>query len=309
MISYLLALISLVSATPKLFCYWESWSAYTTDFAAGLSTVPIKSGTTPGCDTVLLAFSDFTVGTDSNGNPTFGYINDQVLPNSTTFGHDQLLSAINTIHSKGGQVFISLGGNAFGLSAITTVAQANTFADSFSAALDHYGLDGVDFDINDSQASTTVLETMIARIKSNSPTKQIMFTIPAMGSYFNPWKQVLLDSLAHIDFVQNLFYDYYWSGYDLTTIDLANLASLGVPASKIVINLMPGCHDATSEPHTTTQVASDISALVKSNGNAGVGIWTVNRDTATRTNLSGCLYVTGLPSGTFVNTISGVLNA
>lgn len=309
MIFAFLALTNLVSACsqPDLFCYWEVWNTHKPDYASQLQGVPIRNTTHHGCNVVMIAFNDFTIGTDGLGRPIFGYINDQTMPNSTTFGHDNLLNSVNKIKSYGGKVYVSVGGATFSHGAITTNAQANAFADALALAIIHYGMQGVDFSQMNPASSEPILERIIKRIANNYPSIKIMYTIPAMGSYFDPWKTLLINTITKIDYVQTLFYDYYWLGYSLST-DLTNLQTL-VPSSKIVIGIMPGCHDAAAEPLTTVPVATALAMQTCDDGNAGVAVWSVNRDTTTRTGLAGCLYVTGLASGTYTTALSTELSS
>jgi hypothetical protein len=198
------------------------------------------------------------------------------------------------------------------LNSITTVEQADAFADKLSAALDHYGLGGVGFNHMSSADSALIMERIIARLNTlrteNSALEyKIMYTIPATGTWTDPWMTVLA-SHANFDSLQVLSYD-HGSDY-LLEDDLANLAALGVPDSKVVIGIMPGCHDVISEPKTTVQDAEDIADMVVANDYNGVAIWAANRDALVRPYFDAvaypgdCKYYTGEPNGTFMTAVS-----
>jgi hypothetical protein len=144
---------------------------------------------------------------------------------------------------------------------------------------------------------------MIKRLSNLYPAYKIMYTIPAMGSYMAPWSTVLTDAGDKIDYVQNLFYDYYWLGYNLDT-DLVHLLPIITAKGKIVIGIMPGCHDAESEPNTTVPIAKDLATKVKTSGYAGIAIWSANRDTDVREGFTGCPYLTGETSGKYIAAVS-----
>mmetsp|Transcript_11162 Transcript_11162/g.21946 ORF Transcript_11162/g.21946 Transcript_11162/m.21946 type:complete len:308 (-) Transcript_11162:3667-4590(-) len=303
MIFNILAFASIASAcNPSLFCYWESWTLDQSNFASDLSGVPANNATSHGCDVILIAFNDWTIFKDSLNRNVFGFVNEQVQVNATDYGFEQLQNDINKLKSYGAQVWLSVGGTSFSTNGtITTNAQAQAFADALGLTLVSLGLTGVDFSQMDPGSSGPILEKIIKRLKNNFPAIKIMYTIPALGSFFDPWKTVLTNVINKIDYVQNLYYDYYWLGYNLAT-DLANLGTL-VPDSKVVIGIMPGCHDAISEPLTTVADAITVADLTVDEGYAGVAIWSANRDTTSRTGLEGCVYATGLPSATYINAV------
>jgi chitinase len=348
MIIGLLSLLSLAAAsvrTPRLFCYWESWNQFKVDdFANELDKVPIKTANRKGCDVVIVAFNDFKLSTDCDNKPIFGFINEQSAADLAIFGFERLRLAIAEVHRKGAKVYVSLGGSTFTTTGvINTPAQAVDFIDHLAHALKSYGLDGVDFSHINSKSSAAIQTRMIKRLKSKYPAYKIMYTIPAMGSYFAPWSTVLEDARDKIDYVQTLFYDYNWLGYNLDT-DLAHLLSVIKHEDKIVIGIMPGCHDAptqsknssissssldtadikldapadalakdishdliqdaVNEHVTTVKKTRTLTQKVIDEGYSGIAIWSANRDTDKREGYEGCPYFTGEPDATFIRAVS-----
>jgi hypothetical protein len=127
-------------------------------------------------------------------------------------------AAVKTVHDNGGQVYVSLGGTVSSYQQkITTFTEANDFIHELAAALHEYEIDGVDFNSMDPAASASTMEHMIKRLKYKYPAFKIRFTIPSIGMSFDPWRTVLVNAIDKIDYVQTLYYDYYWLGFGLLT--------------------------------------------------------------------------------------------
>jgi chitinase len=308
--------IAAVSAVPaKLYCYWDTWSMWNhAQYVNDLIEVPILQGSTKGCNIVIMAFSQYSITTDTSSNPLFGYLNSQTASDYLTFDHDHLKAAVDAVKAKGGEVWVSLGGSGLFLSTyISTTAAADAFAIKLSDAVTHYGITGIDLSHQYSGDTAVLMGRIIQKLKdlrtaTPALNYKVMYTIPAKATALEPWKTVLA-SHANLDAVQILDYDYYDPTY-LLSDDLTRLTTLGVPNSKVVVGIMPGCHDDINEAHLTVQGAKLIAKLVKNTPYNGVGIWSANRDALTRppyTSIADpeqCKYFTGLADGTYMVAVS-----
>lgn len=313
--------IAAVSAVPaKLYCYSETWSMWNNaQYVNDPIEVPILQGSTKGCNVVILAFSQYSITTDSSSNPLFGYINSQTASDLLTYDHDHLKATVDGVKAKGGEVWVSLGGAGLFLSSyISTTAEADAFAVKLSDAVTHYGITGIDLSHQYNGDSAVLMRRVIKKLKdlrtaTPSLNYKVMYTIPAKATALEPWKTVLANH-ARLDMVQILDYDYYDSTY-LLSDDLTRLTTLGVPNSKVVVGIMPGCHDDINEAHLTVDGAKLIAKLVKNTPYNGVCIWSANRDALTRppyTDVSDpqqCKYFTGLADGTYMVAVSTKLTS
>jgi hypothetical protein len=307
-----LILISLLSAADALApftgCYWEVWQQHlTTDYAASVSTIPISPPLAGNsARRVGIAFADYGFSTDSEGSLLIRYLNEQVTSNWSTFGFDRLSSSISSVNNRGGRASITFGGAIFSWkSSITTSAQASTFSSNVVTLASAHGIDSVEFSHVDPGASPTIFKNFVDGIKTLSPSIEITYTIPGKSPFLSPWRDALTDNKDNLSFVQIMAYDTYSLFYTLQT-DIDELVNLGIAKSKIIIGILPGCHD---EPFNFTSAddISNIASLVKRQGLAGIFMWSCNRDTNHRSSDSSCLFQTGLPDAFFLSLTSSKL--
>lgn len=279
--------------------YWESWNfARPLDYGSLLSSVPIVSNSS-GYNMVLLAFSDFIINRDLQNRTEFSFINDQ-YNNGSKYDFDALKADIDVLSAQGAFVLVSVGGSSFSFkNSIKTTAQADKFVADLAEAMATLGLHGVDFSHVDASADFNMLGYIIEGLRALNDTSIIMYTMPAAGIKLEAFSGVLSLAINSIDLVQVTVYDYYWGGYDYQS-DFEAMISAGVDSSKLMLGIMPGCHDAKSENTTVEDTVSYTNYAIE-NGMAGVAFWSINRDTANRTVLTDCLFQTGLPDGTFVD--------
>lgn len=107
-------------------------------------------------------------------------------------------------------------------------------------------LDGIDFDVQDLADRDIQLYVLKHCRDQLGRNKLISYTIPGTGELHEPYKSVLQQGSQYLDYVNVMCYDVYWSAYD-PTADFQAIEALGVPKSKIVWGVMPGCHDAPNE--------------------------------------------------------------
>ncbi|TRY69348.1 hypothetical protein TCAL_06924 [Tigriopus californicus] len=277
--------------------YWESWvlKDYPDDYCALLKDVPASPiGSTFGANYIDIAFGDYSGG--------FGgvEVNDSVIR-----------EGIEAIHAKGGKVKIAYGGALYSMQIyIQNQMQAMAFAQSLKDVKDNFGIDGVDFDVEDGGVDGQLqMEVMKAVRATCGDDFHISYTLPCLSSQFEPWTSTLVLSHQYLDAVNVMAYDYYWPGYSFDQ-DIAVLEGLGIPRSKMVFGLMPGHHDAGNE-YTSLDEALNSTRFAKSSGLAGMMTWDINRDCDQRKGYpqgDDNLFQTGLPPATFLNTISAEIN-
>lgn len=288
--------------------YWEVWNQFKgTEFANSISQVPVSAaGTGNSAKRVAVAFADYGFTTDAQGNLELKYLNEQVTGSFSIFGFNQLASSISSVRNRGGKASVAFGGATFSWSnTITTSSSASTFGSNVVSLASSHRLDGVEFSHVDPLGTPAIFKNIVDSIRALSTSLEITYTIPGTGPFLSPWKDAITDNLANINFFQIMAYDTYRLSYSFQT-DINELINLGVPASKIIIGLMPGCHD---EPFNFTTLAdlTNAASLAKRRGLAGIALWSANRDTNHRTSLSSCLFQTGLPDAFFINFASSNL--
>jgi len=283
---------------PYVESYWESWDFkdYPEDFAAELKDVPAsKIGSRKGVNIVDLSFGDYSPGLGGLEAPL-----------------DIITEGIAAIHAAGGLVKVAYGGALYSMSQyVKTEEDAVQFCKALKDTFATYHLDGLDLDVEDGGTSPDIQAKLISECRRElGESAHITYTIPALVSNLNPWKDTIARSASILDAVNVMAYDVYWTGYNFT-MDMEGLNAVGIPNSKIVWGLMPGHHDAGNE-YTSVEQARAAADFVNEQGLAGLMTWSINRDTDHRMgNSAGTdnLYQTGLPDATFINAISDQLNA
>lgn len=284
--------------------YWEAWNhGRPDDYSSLLSSVPVFSNTTSGYNLVLLAYSNFMINRDRQNRTTFSFINDQFTSNGTLYDFDALEADIITIREQGAFVLVSVGGSSFTYrNKIKDQADAEKFIADLAEAVTSFGLDGVDFSYFDGMADPILLAYMIVSLKAKlGPASIVMLTIPAVGVYLNSFGEVLVVAGDSLDYVHIAVYDYYWPGYDFES-DFSGLRAIGIPPSKTMFGIMPGCHEDSTEFTSVTNTTSYTEYAV-SKGMAGVILKSIQRDTDHRSNLTDCLYQTGEADGTYLDAV------
>jgi GH18 family chitinase len=128
------------------------------------------------------------------------------------------------------------------------------------------------------------------------PNKLISYTPKSPASTTYPYDEVITGGYQYIDYLSIMAYDYA-PGYRYQD-DVQALIAMGVPASKIVVGLMPGMDDVgvmTSLADITTA-----AQFIKANNLKGIMFWDLNRDLDN---------VTGLGASQATNTAWNVFNS
>ncbi|XWV25786.1 hypothetical protein QJ857_gp1302 [Tupanvirus soda lake] len=254
--------------------YWESWD----------SKVPVNTIVNMKANLIDISFGTFT----QTGINTF--VVSGVEASSSTI--NQLVTAA---HSLGKKVKLSIGGATYPISKfLTSDAAAQGLAQAVANYVKTFSLDGVDYDIEDRPA----VNLQIALIKY---TRQILgsnylisYTAMSPASTTSPWSNVIYGAHTYLNTVSIMAYN-YGPGYTFQQ-DVQNLIGKGVPASKIVVGLMPGRDDVgvlTDLNHIRTA-----ANYIKQYNLAGIMFWSLNRDFSN---------LTGLGSSAATNTAYSIL--
>ncbi len=241
---------------PVIEGYWESWNS-----RDSVSTIVNMHA-----NVIDISFANF-VSTGTHTYQIGGVESDQAT----------IAQLVSLAHSLGKKVKIAVGGATYHLSdKLTTTQDAVGMAQAIATYVQQNSLDGVDFDIEDYPAP----ELQVALIQN---TRQLLgnnalisYTpgTPAATTY--PFNQVIQGAHPYLTDISFMAYDYgVNSGYNYQQ-DVIGLKNMGVPASKIIIGLMPGYDDL----HVMTSVNDIITAAqyVISQGLGGIMFWDLNRD-------------------------------
>jgi len=233
--------------------YWESWNS--------IDSIPTIVGMESNVITV--AFVTFQALSSNTFNIT-----------GLDCTQQQLAQLVSSAHSAGKKVKISVGGATYGFSPfLTSVQAADGMAQAVAAFVTGNSLDGCDFDIEDYPAANLQI-ALLQYVRSYLPNSLISYTPKAPASTTQPYAQVIQGAYSNLTSISIMAYDAY-QGYSYKQ-DIAALISMGIPANKIVIGLMPGRDDIGGE--TTLQDVIIAANYVMSQNLAGLMIWDLNRD-------------------------------
>lgn len=239
--------------------YWESWKADSISLIVNMNV-----------NIIDISFVTF----QSTGNNTF-----QVIGLDTS--QSDLTNFITAAHNAGKKVKISVGGATYPQSSfLTSTAAAQGMANAIAAFVQINNLDGIDYDIEDYPAASLQI-ALLQYTRNALPNAIISYTAKTPASTTTPYKQVITGGFNYFSYTSLMAYDAY-SGYSYAS-DISSLISLGVPANKICLGLMPGLDDT----NVLTSL-SDVQAganYVLTNKLAGLMMWDLNRDLDNATGL------------------------
>ncbi len=248
-----------VSTTPPppttkalLETYWETWN----------STDSINTIVNMKSDIINISFGNFS-RTGTNTYVVAGLDCDQAT----------LTQFITAAHSAGKKVKIAIGGASYPISP-TSTADAAGMAKAVAQFVSQNSLDGVDYDIENTPAAALQVALIQNTRQLLGSNAQITYTPPSPASSTAPWNSVIQSAHTYLDGINIMAYD-YGSSYSYQQ-DTKALISMGVPASKITIGLMPGRDDVGVQ--TTLANITTAANYILSSGLRGIMFWDLNRD-------------------------------
>jgi hypothetical protein len=255
--------------------YWESWNSQ--DSIDAIVNMKV--------DVINISFANFT---------TIGTHQYQIAGVEADQAHIQQL--VNAAHALNKKVKIAVGGATYPLQyQLQTDADAVGMAQAIATYVTNNNLDGVDFDIEDYPTPALQI-SLLKNTRLLLPNKLISYTPKSPASTTYPYDEVITGGYQYIDYLSIMAYDYA-PGYRYQD-DVQALIAMGVPASKIVVGLMPGMDDVgvmTSLADITTA-----AQFIKANNLKGIMFWDLNRDLDN---------VTGLGASQATNTAWNVFNS
>lgn len=245
-----------------------------------------------GLSAVTLAFV-LSSGTDTLGWGGTGTIAADTLPNGTS-----ILSQIETLQARGVEVTISLGG-ANGQEGALTFSSAEALAAAYQEIIDRYHVTRLDFDIEGSAIANDAANAMrneaLALLQAANPELEISFTLPVLTVGLTQDGIDLLTAamaagveIANVNIMAMDYGEYYDTGdmgNDAISAALATLAQMEAIGldSPIVITVMIGINDVTSEVFTLED-AEQLVAFAQANDKvAGISMWSLSRDNGSAT--------------------------
>lgn len=233
--------------------YWESWN----------SQDPINDIVNMHVDVINISFANFK----TTGTHTF-----EISGVESDLATIQQL--VTTAHSLGKRVKIAIGGATYPLEPqLKTTQDAVGMAQAVAKYVNDNNLDGVDYDIEDYPAVDLQL-SLLQNTRQLLPNKLITYTPKSPASSTYPYDQIIKNGHLYIDYLSIMAYDYA-PGYRYQD-DVQALLAAGVPASKIVVGLMPGWDDVGVR--TTVADITTAAQFIKQKNLAGIMFWDLNRD-------------------------------
>ena len=233
-----------------------------------------KGALKPGCR-IVLAFA------------SFNFDGAAYIPGLVGMTMDAVKTFTNVVRAAGGRVSLSIGGATYPLAGSDLYSQPGVLASNINTVLMACGFDGVDFDIEDSYATApanfaSTAASLINTLRSLNAGLYISLTTPAQAWAAGMYQQSLLNlTVGNLNCWQPMEYDLW--------IDAANTYSAqvqwdinyymktwSVPASKIVLVLMPGSDDMNHV--LSLQDALNLTSFAKGLGLQGVMTWDLNND-------------------------------
>ncbi|MGB8468403.1 MAG: cellulose binding domain-containing protein [Candidatus Babeliales bacterium] len=240
--------------------YWESWD----------SSVSISTIVGMHADIIDIAFATF----QSTGNNTFTITGINANQSTVT----QLVTAA---HAAGKKVKLSVGGESYPFSSfLTSATAAQGMAQAVATYVQANNIDGVDYDIEDYPAANLQI-ALIQATRQLLPNALISYTPETPASSTSPYKQVIQGAYQYLNQINLMCYD-AGSSYSYQS-DISALIAMGIPASIIVVGLMPGADDEGKVTSVANiQTAAD---YIISQNLAGIMFWDLNRDHLNTTKL------------------------
>ncbi len=240
--------------------YWESWN----------SQDSVNTIVNMKVDVINISFANFTtIGTH------------QYQIGGVEAGNATIQQLVNAAHALNKKVRLSVGGATYPISyQLKTDADAVGMAQAVAQYITNNNLDGVDYDIEDYPAVDLQI-SLLQNTRQLLPNKIISYTAKSPASTTYPYNSVIQGGYQYVDYVSIMAYDYA-PGYTYQN-DVQALLSMGIPASKIVIGLMPGLDDVG----VTTTLANITTAAnyIKTYHLKGIMFWDLNRDLENLTGL------------------------
>jgi hypothetical protein len=168
--------------------YWTNWAS------PRINTAPT---------TVNLFYLSFAVGdgTGTSGTVTFDSSGGGGIPSAT------MIADIAEVHTRGAKVLLSIGGAADGLIRIQNPTQVSQLVSSVISIVDTYGLDGIDWDLEETSVQTNVASLVSAsqQLKTNYGPSFIVACAPIVGD--TVYEGFALDSSGVCDLFGPQFYN------------------------------------------------------------------------------------------------------
>jgi chitinase len=215
--------------------YWPNWGG-----TPALRDIPTEYN---------LIYAAFAYGDGSQSGTVVWVPDDGSGESATAFKAD-----VQTAHSKGQKVILSVGGqNDLGIH-LTNSTQVGQMVNSLNQIVTDYGFDGVDWDLeNLSNVNVASLVSASNQLKQRWGQNFVIAAAPAPSATL--YKQFAQQLGANLDFFSMQFYGYAAtdsqriSGIESRIQEMVN--TYGVPASKLGI----GCSNYDSDPSLVSSPA------------------------------------------------------
>lgn len=265
---------SVSGSQPRFTTYIQSWDA---DPVSQVQTM-INNGTINSNSMIDIAFASYNWDPNHPNN----------IP-GLQMTKAQLTQIVNMIHAAGGKVNLSVGGanSAYNYYGSTMYGQPWATAKYINDTVESCGIDGVDFDVEDSAASVpadfaTQQAEVINTLRSMNSSLYISLTLPAQAWGSNDYQKQLLGlTMGNINTFVPMEYDLWIdpkNTYEQQIQSDVNyyINDWGVPPSKITLGLMPGPNDL--KQNLSLADAKDLAKWAVSQGLNGVMTWDAETD-------------------------------
>jgi chitinase len=221
---------------------------------------------------------------------SFNFISSHYIPGFRSVTMNDISNIVNLVHSVDAKISLSIGG-INSLTGSDLYDYPDELAENISSALNLYGFDGVDINIEESTVPTnfaTTVATIINTLRSLNPSMYITLTTAAQAQEYaeghvpnqGHQQDLLSMTIESIDAWQPMEYD-LWIGQETYAKQIEwdieyYQKTWSISPDKIIIGLMGGQNDM--DQVLSLQDALTLTTFAKQQGLKGVMLWDANID-------------------------------
>lgn len=218
---------------------------------------------------------------------SFNFSSTDYIPGFGNISMDEVINITNFVHANNCRISLSIGGATYPFAGSDLYSRPGDLAYNINNVLNKCGFDGVDFDIEDAASNVPSdfannAASLINTLRSLNNNLYITLTTAAQAWAQGTYQLPLLNlTIGNINAWQPMEYDIWVDSssdyYNQIQYDVNYYLNVwSVPASKIILGLMPGLDDTGK--NLTLQDSLNLTTFARSAGLQGMMTWDANID-------------------------------